>query len=1245
VKRAVALPGIAIALLFVCANLFSQTTQGTIQGAVLDQTGGAIAGATVTVIDIARGITHALTTDGAGQYVANDLTPGTYTVRAEAKGFQALEHAGVLVEVGQNIRVDLVVQPGEQTQTVTVTSEVPAVNSTDATMGGTVSNQSINALPLNGRNFERLLQLRPGTVVSVGAGTGAAVTNGLRANGNMFRLEGIAGIAHTTGSSLVNNTYRGGDASSLVPIDAIQEFSEQQNPKAEYGFKDGSVVNVGIKSGTNSIHGTAYAFGRDASATDAGNFFSTPGVSAVTPATVEQFGATAGGPVLKDKLFWFASFEGMRVNVGDTITKDTIPSDVAMSAALDPSNELSMVNACNFLNPTHLANGAAGNPINALSAQLVGLNTATCTVSPSSPTSENILPFNSSATSNFFAPGIEGNLPLNNGLFKADYVLGVHHHLSGMYYESKSTQYSPNTGGTTSGAALVFSSGTIATQLARQMSGDWTWTPSSTWVNDVRLGYIYVINNTIDPDTAIPANPYPQGYSFNTGVTNPQYAGLPDITIGTFSPVGFLEGRPSAGGAQGDVNLVESVSYLHGKHSFKFGFEFLDLVFDLNVYPAAQGTAVFTTLQSFLQGTPNSGSIYLGNPLAINRSHWFAGYAQDDYRVSSRVMLNLGLRYEFYTPPNEVSNHIGTFDPNVNPQTTSAVQEFGPGLPISQSYNPGWGYFSPRLGTAWDVRGNGKTVVRAAAGLLRNGLFMGTMIPTRPWGANFPSIGVNNSGTVNNQFTAARIALGACATSFCAGQWNWNQTGVPVFPSDTTSYTFNGQTYSGVSCAPTGLIGTVSPCQTGGINPDFKQAYTAEWNLDIQRAITNNLTIDVAYVGNHGFQQEVLEDLNQPAIGTGWNSPWTSAAQLTAAGLKGSTAGLVGLTSAQLCLTALPTAFCKPNTAAEVAAGQYSAEFPYLTNIDQVNYGGWSNYDALQATLQARNYHGLTFLAGYTYSHALSVTDGNSTNNGSALVADKGNLALNYGNNTNDQRNRFTFSPTYVIPGIKSPGEMLEGWSVNGILTLQSGLAWSPNDATLNDWLGTGENTNSGIGAGTTQFWNYAGSRSAFDDPGPIAIPCYGKLAGCTSFALAPAAIQAGCNNAATSPYGGAGTTLGQLALVALSNEACYTQGGGYLVPPAYGTLGDATRGLFTGPHYYNIDFSVGKLWKWRERYSAQFRAEFFNLFNHADFAAPGTAPTTPSTFGYAVSTPDSANPVLGSGGPRHIQFGLKLVF
>ena len=391
--KAVGLLAAMIALLLPCQPLFSQTSQGAIQGGVFDQTGGAIAGATVSVIDVARGVTRALTTDGAGQYVASDLTPGTYTVRAAAKGFKIEEHTGVMVEVGQNIRVDLVVQPGEQTQTVTVTGEIPDVDTTDATLGGTVSNASILSLPLNGRNFNRLLQLRPGIVSNVGAGTGGTVTNGMRLGTDLMLVEGIAEFPDAANnSSILNALYRGGDSASLLPIDAIQEFSVQQNPKAEYGWKQGSIVNVGVKSGTNSVHGTAYAFGRDASATDATNPFS-PG-QGPTPATLEQFGATAGGPILKDKLFWFVSFEGLRDNLGD-LSVDTIPSDVSIPASVSGKGvgcstlasgtcSASMVDACKDL-------GAA--KINALSAQLSGLNPATCVVTPASSTVENLWPY------------------------------------------------------------------------------------------------------------------------------------------------------------------------------------------------------------------------------------------------------------------------------------------------------------------------------------------------------------------------------------------------------------------------------------------------------------------------------------------------------------------------------------------------------------------------------------------------------------------------------------------------------------------------------------------------------------------------------------------------------------------------------------------------------------------------------------------------------------------------------------
>ena len=303
-----------------CLPLFSQGNQGTIQGSVFDQSGGAITGATVTIVDASRGISRALTTDSAGAYVAANVTPGTYLVRGEAKGFQALERSNVTVEVGQNIRVDLTLIPGAQTQTITVTSEAPAIDTTDATLGGTVANQAINALPLNGRNYERLLQLRPGIITPIGGGSGSESSNGLRAGENITLIEGLATFTALAGGDVLNTSYHQGDATSLLPVDAVQEFNVQQIPKAEYGWKFGAIQNVGVKSGTNSIHGTAYAFGRD-DAWDASNYF-----AGRVPMSLEQYGVTAGGPIIKDKLFWFLGFENLNYTVGDSATP-SIPSD------------------------------------------------------------------------------------------------------------------------------------------------------------------------------------------------------------------------------------------------------------------------------------------------------------------------------------------------------------------------------------------------------------------------------------------------------------------------------------------------------------------------------------------------------------------------------------------------------------------------------------------------------------------------------------------------------------------------------------------------------------------------------------------------------------------------------------------------------------------------------------------------------------------------------------------------------
>ena len=247
----------------------------------------------------------------------------------------------MLLEVAQDVRVDLTLTPGEQTQTVTVTEEIPAIDTTNATLGGDVSNQSITALPLITRNFLQLLQLRPG-VVDVPGGTGTAtVTNGRRAGADVLLVEGVTQFDLATSNVLINGSEQGGGVNQL-PLDAIQEFSTQQNPPAEYGWRDGSAINVGVKSGTNSIHGSAYAFGRDAESTDARTYSAT-GNESVNQLTVEQPGFSLGGPAIKNKLFWFVSAEFIRQSVINT-AGITTPSDVP-----GLGTAFSMVDACNAL--------------------------------------------------------------------------------------------------------------------------------------------------------------------------------------------------------------------------------------------------------------------------------------------------------------------------------------------------------------------------------------------------------------------------------------------------------------------------------------------------------------------------------------------------------------------------------------------------------------------------------------------------------------------------------------------------------------------------------------------------------------------------------------------------------------------------------------------------------------------------------------------------------------------------------
>src|SRR6202030_4303919 len=227
-----------------------------------DQSGGVVSGATVTVVDTDRGVTKSLVTNDAGEYSAPTLNPGTYKVRAEAKGFKTIERASIVLEVGKEVRVELSLAPGAVSDTITITEAVPLVETTNAVLGGTIDNADINDMPLNGRNYQNLVSLRPGVALQPGGGPWTQSTNGIRPDETVWMVDGVINTNMYDARPILNMPSPFSDGPTILPVDAIQEFNTEITPKAEYGWKPGAVVNVGIKSGTNTLHGTAYAFGR-----------------------------------------------------------------------------------------------------------------------------------------------------------------------------------------------------------------------------------------------------------------------------------------------------------------------------------------------------------------------------------------------------------------------------------------------------------------------------------------------------------------------------------------------------------------------------------------------------------------------------------------------------------------------------------------------------------------------------------------------------------------------------------------------------------------------------------------------------------------------------------------------------------------------------------------------------------------------------------------------------------------------
>lgn len=1182
---------------------YAQSTAGRVLGTLTDQSGAAVAAASVTVTDVQRGTSRTVSTDESGNYAVTDLQPGTYKIHAEARGFKAAERPSVQVEVATDVRADFALQPGQVNEVVTISEEVPLVNTTSATLGGTLSNKEINDLPLSGRNYENLLQLRPGVMRYPGGGFSTTSSNGLRAEDNSYFIEGLFNSEPYSGQAIINGAGIAGDSATILPIDSIQEFNLQQNPPAEYGWKPGSVVNVGLKSGTNSVHGTAFIFGRDG-AMDARNFFNTAPAPKLTR-TLEQFGGSIGGAIVRDKAFFFGSYEGQRYNVGNSFGGVTSPSMQSM-----PDNGTCSLTAGDCADS--IPNAIADLQANGIPISQASLNIAGCAMSGGTVTCNGSgFPLNNTQGIDI-SNGFNNNVHVDNLVTKFDLHPNDRHSISAMYF------FGNNSGTVEDFPELQQKWLSKIHTRAQVVGGSWIWTPGARWVNELRAGYNRLYQPTLPGDLNTPASTY----GLNTGVSGAFTGGLPRIGFGGYFFPGLGGFKwPKFQGPDSITQFTDHVSYTAGKHSVILGGELHYNHVKNAAYGNERGSITFlggvaspnpgpdgsSPLEDFFAGLPFKSSVEVGNPTLQLHNWAYAGFFQDDYRATKNLTLNFGVRYEYSTVPQEAHNLLGNFDPNVG-----LVQV---GHQISSLYHPDHKNFGPRAGFAWDVLGNGRTVLRGGGGLIYetvnwqsfvafNNAFGPGSVPT---GAPIDAAGTTSGGTITTGNVTVKNFLN------------------PIPWDSPTSSLYGG---SSINCND-------NPCPVMTVARNLTTPYVWNWTLNLQHAITQNLSLEVAYVGNRGSNLTGIRDINQAPVGSGWGTG--PGGELT------------------LCLASAPAYdnCVADNNGGEESNRPFANKFPYLANIFQMGNVYRSNYNGLQATLNARNFHGLSMVAGYTYAHASDDVGANwDFGYGAGLPQNSYNVGAEYANSDFDIRHRFTLSLTYAIPGRSGFGQMLQGWEINTITTLESPQHWGPIDLGT-DAAGTGALPVSPPATAPIRWSFYRSGTASLGNPsdfkarkgvlvnGQLGIPFYGPgdpgmPAGCAASALAADGGSPGAETAALNLFG------------------CYAAGNSVMMAPPLGHFGNMGRNMFPDTGFRNFDFSLAKNFHFGETKRLQFRAEFFNIFNHPNFANPyggqnGFGLNDPSVqpFGCGCATPDvaAANPAVGSGGPRSIQLGAKFIF
>lgn len=693
----------AAVLIVAAAACWAQSFSGAVTGLVSDSSGAAVPGTTVTLRNEGTGAQRKLNTDSSGVYIAAALPVGYYTIRFEARGLTTAEQHRVKVDVSSETRADVTLSPQAAEQVVNVTADAPVMQRDSSALAEVIDNRQAQELPLNGRDFRRLAFLVPGAAPRSPRGSlGSFTANGQREKANIFLLDGVDNNDSFRNQPSFNQGGVAGAQATLFPVDALSEFSLQTQGSAEYGRNSGAVVNAVIKSGTNQFHGSLYEYFRN-DKLNARNFFETLPGNRKAAFKNSNYGGTIGGPLVHDKTFFFAGFEGERGRPSSSLAV-TVPSAADIASA-------------------RTANAAAGRQENVLGARILSLFPR-----------ENI----PGARANF-AYTVPNVIDSDNFLIKIDHRFSDRFSLSGRYVFGDGNQTFPLNSG--QGSQLPAYQTVVPTRV--QLAGaNLTQVFSPRLINETRVS----LNRFAQVFSSFDAAFDPSSIGLATGATT---GGLPTIVVGGFESLGAPTNVPRGRVSQA-YQFVDALVWSRGSHTVKSGVDFRrPLVRSFNDQ-FSRGRLSFNTLADLLAGVlaPSTTTVARGATRRDTFTNNLGLFVQDDWKFNRRLTLNFGLRYEYTGPLSEKSDLISNFLPAVG------LVRVGQGL--DTLYRRDWNNVAPRVGFALDLRGDGRSVLRGAYGFYYDSpsqdLFLAQSFPNGNVGTNpVPGLGtfaVNFTGRV-----------------------------------------------------------------------------------------------------------------------------------------------------------------------------------------------------------------------------------------------------------------------------------------------------------------------------------------------------------------------------------------------------------------------------------------------------------------------------------------------------------------